>query len=97
MRRERLLRLKVKFQTVFSIKALIRETVEETLEDFFDDPDEGQKVREEVKQQLLKSLKRTQAGERGIPAEEVYKKLNQKLLLFTLVGIDEKFIINSHS
>jgi hypothetical protein len=67
--------MQIKDMTVDELKALIRETVEETLEDFFRDPDEGKEVREEVKQQLLKSLKRTQAGERGIPAEEVYKKL----------------------
>ncbi len=67
--------MQIKDMTVDELKALIRETVEETLEEFFADPDEGKEVTEEVKQQLLKSLKRRQAGERGIPAEEVYRKL----------------------
>jgi hexokinase len=67
--------MQIKNMTLDELKALIRETVEETLEDFFCDPDEGKEVREEVKQQLLKSLKQTEAGERGIPTEEVYKKL----------------------
>ncbi|MFH7026852.1 MAG: hypothetical protein ACHBN1_15930 [Heteroscytonema crispum UTEX LB 1556] len=63
-------KMQIKDMTVDELKALIRETVEETLEDFFGDPDEGKEV-----QQLLESLKRRKAGVRGIPAEEVYKKL----------------------
>lgn len=67
--------MQVKDMTVNELKVLIRETLEEVLEEFFSDPDEGEEVREEVKQQLLESKKRRQAGDRGIPAEEVYKKL----------------------
>jgi hypothetical protein len=65
-------KMQIKDLTVDELKALIRETVEETLEDFFGDPDEGKEVTEEVKQQLLESLKRREAGVRGIPAVEVY-------------------------
>lgn len=67
--------MQVKDMTVNELKVLIRETLEEVLEEFFSDADEGEEVREEVKQQLLESKKRRQAGVRGIPAEEVYKKL----------------------
>lgn len=67
--------MQIKDMTVDELKALIRETVEETLEEFFVDPDAGKEVTEEVKQQLLEIQKRRQAGIRGIPAGEVYKKL----------------------
>ncbi|MBD2778687.1 hypothetical protein [Iningainema tapete] len=67
--------MQIKDMTVDELRDLIKYTVEEALEEFLGDPDEGKEVREEVKQRLLESLKRTQAGERGIPAQEVYKKL----------------------
>lgn len=65
--------------TLDELRALIRETVQETLERFFVDSDEGLEVREEVKQKLIKSLHRIQAG-RGIPAEEAYKRLGLDFL-----------------
>ncbi len=68
----------IKDMTAEQLKVLIRETVEEVLEEFLPDPDEGKEVREEVKQQLLESMRRTKSGERGIPAEEVAKKLGLK-------------------
>lgn len=71
--------MQVKDMTVDQLKALIQETVEQTLEEFFGDPDEGKEIREEVKQRLLESLKQRKAGERGIPAEEVYQKLGLNL------------------
>jgi hypothetical protein len=61
--------------TTEELKTLIRETVLETLEEFLDDPDEGEEIRPDVKQQLIASMQRTQAEERGIPAAEVAKKL----------------------
>lgn len=67
--------MQVKDLTTDELKALIRETVVEVLEEFLDDPDEGKEIRPEVKQQLIESLKRTQAGERGIPISEVAYKL----------------------
>lgn len=67
--------MQIKGITADELKALIRHTVEETLEDFFGDPDEGKEIKEEVKQRLLESRKRREAGVRGIPAEEVTKKL----------------------
>jgi rRNA-processing protein FCF1 len=67
--------MQVKDLTTEELKALIRETVMETLEDLLDDPDEGKEIRPEIKQQLLESLQRTRSGERGIPAEEVARRL----------------------
>ncbi|KAM3115967.1 hypothetical protein [Phormidesmis sp. 146-33] len=67
--------MQVKDLTTDELKALIRETVVEVLEEFLDDPDEGREIRPEVKQQLIESLKRTQAGECGILMSEVAKKL----------------------
>lgn len=67
--------MQIKDMTADELKALIRHTVEETLEEFFGDPDEGKEIKEEVKQRLLDSRKRRKAGFRGIPAEEVAKKL----------------------
>lgn len=67
--------MQVKDLTTQELKALIRETVLETLEEFLDDPDEGKEIYPEVKQQLIESMRRTQAGDRGIPAADVAKKL----------------------
>jgi hypothetical protein len=67
--------MQVKDMTVDELKALIRETVEEVLEEFLGDPDRGLKLKQEVRQQLIESKKRTEAGIRGIPAEEVAKRL----------------------
>jgi hypothetical protein len=67
--------MQVKDLTVEELKLLIQETVTETIQSLMIDPDEGQTIKPEVKQQLLKSLQLTEAGERGIPAEEVAKKL----------------------
>ncbi len=44
---------------------LIQETVAETIQSLLVDPDQGKQLKPEVKQQLLDSLKRTQAGEQG--------------------------------
>ncbi|MBE9216211.1 hypothetical protein IQ247_26720 [Plectonema cf. radiosum LEGE 06105] len=67
--------MQVKDLTVEELKLLIQETVAETLHTLLSDPDEGKQLKPQVKQQLLDSLERTQAGERGIPASEVAKKL----------------------
>jgi RNA 3'-terminal phosphate cyclase len=67
--------MQVKDLTIEEFKLLIQETVAETIQTLLNDPDEGKKIKLEVKQQLLDSLHRTQAGERGISAEEVAKKL----------------------
>jgi hypothetical protein len=67
--------MQVKDLTVEELKFLIQETVTETLQAMLTDPDEGKQLKPEVRQQLLKSLEKTQAGERGVAAEEVAKRL----------------------
>ncbi|WP_257236085.1 hypothetical protein [Nostoc sp. 'Peltigera malacea cyanobiont' DB3992] len=67
--------MQVKDLTIEELKLLIQETVVETIQSLLIDPDEGKQVKPEVKQQLLDSLQRTQAGEGGIPAKEIAKKL----------------------
>jgi hypothetical protein len=67
--------MQVKDLTVEELKFLIQETVTETLQSMLTDPDEGKQLKPEVQQQLLQSLERTQAGERGVAAEEVAKRL----------------------
>jgi hypothetical protein len=67
--------MQVKDLSVEELKLLIQETVAETIQSLIVDPDEGKQIKPEIKQQLLDSLQRTQAGERGIPAEEVAKNL----------------------
>ena len=67
--------MQVKDLTIDELKLLIQETVAETIQALLFDPDEGKQIKPEVQQQLLKSLERTQAGERGIPAEEIVKQL----------------------
>ena len=67
--------MQVKELTVEELKLLIQETVAETIQLLLVDSDDDPLIKPEVKQQLLISLQKTQAGERGIPAEEVAKKL----------------------
>lgn len=67
--------MQVKDLTVEELKLLIQETIAETIHDLLTDPDEGKELKPEVKQELLNSLKRNQSGERGVPAEEVARKL----------------------
>jgi len=67
--------MQVKDMTIEELKALIRQTVAETLGEFIDDPDSGLELKAEVRQQLIDSLQETEAGVRGVPAQEVAKKL----------------------
>jgi hypothetical protein len=67
--------MQVKDLTIEELKLLIQETVAETIQSLLIDSDEGKQVKPEVKQQLLDSLQRTQAGESGVPAKEIAKKL----------------------
>ena len=67
--------MQVKDLTVEELKLLIQETVTETLNTLLTDIDEGKELKSTVRAELLYSLARTNAGERGISAEEVAKKL----------------------
>ena len=70
--------MQVKDLTIEEFKCFIQETVTETLETLLSDPDEDKQLKPEVVQELIESLQRTQGGSRGIPAEEVAKKLGLK-------------------
>ncbi len=67
--------MQVKDLTIEELKCLIQETVTETLETLLSEPDGDKQLKPEVVEELIESLQRTQDGERGIPAEEVAKKL----------------------
>ncbi len=67
--------MQVKDLTVEELKCLIQETVTETLETMLSEPHRDKQLKPEVVEELIESLQRTQDGERGIPAEEVAKKL----------------------
>jgi len=69
----------IRYQVKEEVKRLIRYEVEEVLEEWLGDPDEGKEVKEEVKRRLIEMRRRREAGARGIPAEEVYKKLGINL------------------
>ncbi len=69
------MKIQVKDMTVEQLTDLIRHIVEQCLDEYFGDPDEGKEIKEEVRQQLLEQMKRKEAGERGIPLEEVVKQL----------------------
>ncbi len=71
----------VKDLTIEELKLLIQETVAETIQSLLIDPDEGRQVKPEVKQQLLNSLHRTQAGERGISALGSCKEIGLELVM----------------
>ncbi|MEG4180009.1 MULTISPECIES: hypothetical protein [unclassified Microcoleus] len=64
--------------TVDQLRDLIRHTVEQCLEEYLGDPDAGLEVKEEVKQKLLESMKRKQAGESSVEPGEFYQKLGIK-------------------
>lgn len=67
--------MQIKDLTTDELKALIRDTISETLQELLDDPDLGKELKEEVKQRLNRSLKQTEAGDRGLSVEEVAKKM----------------------
>ncbi len=63
--------MKVKDLSVEEFKSLIEEAVEEKLEEILGDPDLGLELREEVKGRLNRSLAVIQAGEEGIPIDDI--------------------------
>ncbi|MFO7773069.1 MAG: hypothetical protein R6V59_03910 [Dehalococcoidia bacterium] len=67
--------MKVKELTVEQFKTLIQEAIEEKLEEVLGDPDEGLELREEVKERLRSSLAAREAGERGIPMDQVAREV----------------------
>jgi len=67
--------MKVKELTVEQFKNLVQEAIEEKLEEITGDPDVGLELREEVKERLRSSLAARQRGEKGIPIEEVARRV----------------------
>jgi hypothetical protein len=61
------------------LAVLIRGAVEDALADVlgFTDPDAGLDLRPEVRQRLLESARRVQAGERGSSLEDVARRLRR--------------------
>jgi hypothetical protein len=68
-------KMKIKELTVEQLQALIEDTIEAKMDEILGDPDEGLDLRDEVKAKLRKSLAATERGEKGIPIEEVARKL----------------------
>jgi hypothetical protein len=67
--------MKVKELTVEEFKNLVQEAIEEKLEEIMGDPDAGLELREEVKERLRNSLAARRRGEKGIPIEEVARRV----------------------
>jgi len=63
--------MKVKDLSVEELKSLIEEAIEEKLDEILGEPDLGLELREEVKERLGRSLAAIQAGEEGIPIDQV--------------------------
>jgi hypothetical protein len=68
-------KMKIKELTVEQLQALIEDTIEAKMDEILGDPDEGLELRDEVKAKLRKSLAATERGGKGIPIEEVARKL----------------------
>jgi hypothetical protein len=68
-------KMKVIELTVEQLQTMIEEAVEAKLQELVGDPDEGLELRDEVKAKLRKSLSATERGGKGIPIEEVARKL----------------------
>ncbi|CUT05333.1 hypothetical protein [Candidatus Chrysopegis kryptomonas] len=66
---------KVSDLTVGELVEIIEDIVERKIYELVSDPDEGLELKPEVVERLKKSFEETKSGVRGIPAEEVAKKL----------------------
>jgi hypothetical protein len=66
---------KVSALTVEELKEVIGEVVEDKLIELTIDPDRGRRLREEVKKRLRQSVEAERRGEKGIPVEEVARRL----------------------
>ncbi|MDO9130940.1 MAG: hypothetical protein Q8N45_05405 [Anaerolineales bacterium] len=57
------------------LRQMIETSVEQKILELFGDPDEGLVVRENIRKRLLEQKAAIARGERGIPLEDVVKKL----------------------
>jgi hypothetical protein len=71
--------VKVKDLSEEELAVLIRGAVEDALADVLGlaDPDAGLDLRPEVRERLLASARRVQAGESGVPLEDVAHRLRR--------------------
>jgi len=66
---------KISELTVGELIEIIEDVVERKIYEIAYDPDEGLELKPEVVERLKKSFEETKSGVRGIPADEVAKKL----------------------
>ncbi len=66
---------KVSDLTVEEFEQLLEEVVERKLEEFLGDPDEGLELTEWIEQRLKETNAALKAGVRGIPHEEILRRL----------------------
>lgn len=57
------------------LRELIEDVVEQKLDELLGDPDVGCELRDDIKARLIRQRKEIEAGERGIPLEEVVRRL----------------------
>ena len=71
--------MKVEDLSEEELAVLIRGAVEDALADVlgFTDPDDRLDLRPEVRQRLLESARRVETGERGVPLEDVARRLRR--------------------
>ena len=67
--------MKIKELTVEEFKDLVQDAIEEKLQELIADPDAGLELREEFKERLRASLAARQPGEKGIPTDEVARRV----------------------
>lgn len=68
-------RRRVADMTEDELKRLVKSSVKQSLREMIDDPDAGLELRPEIIESLLQQEKDFAAGKRGIPLEEVGKRL----------------------
>ena len=70
----------IKDLTIDDLKSLIqdtvKETIEQTLDEYLENIDFNKTLKQEVKQRLIESQQKTEAGEKGISLTEVINQLN---------------------
>jgi hypothetical protein len=57
------------------LREMIGELIEEKLVELFGDPDENLVVRDTIKLRLQQQMKSVAAGDRGVPLEDVVRRL----------------------
>ena len=67
--------MKVQDLSVEELKTFVGQVVEEKLQEILGDPDWGLELKDEVKARLKRSLEEVRQGKRGIPLEDVVRKL----------------------